>query len=353
MRPVLTREEMRAADAAALERVSHETLVTRAGTAVAHAALRMLGGAYGRRVVVVAGQGSNGADGRVAAVLMVRARMRVATGRPNPSEGRLAARVLEALPYRLTGAQTRAIEEIRADLCAPRRMLRLLQGDVGSGKTIVALIAMSHAVEAGRQAALMAPTEILARQHIERMTPLAEAAGLKLELFTGRDTPAQRREKLARLAGGEIDIAHRHARAVSGERRLPRSRARGGRRAASFRGPSASGAVGQGRGGRSPGHDRDADPALAGAHLFRRHGRLRARREAARPHADRHARDPARTARRRGGGDRAGGGRRRPRLLGLPAGGGQRGGRSGGGGSARRSAARLFRRRASASCMGG
>ncbi len=138
---------------------------------------------------------------------MVRARMRVATGRPSPSEGRLAARVLEALPYRLTGAQTRAIAEIRADLCAPRRMLRLLQGDVGSGKTIVALIAMSHAVEAGRQAALMAPTEILARQHIERMTPLAEAAGLKLELFTGRDTPAQRREKLARLAAGEIDIA--------------------------------------------------------------------------------------------------------------------------------------------------
>ena len=72
MRAVLTRDEMRAADAAALDTVSHETLVTRAGTAVAHAALRMLGGAYGRRVVVVAGKGSNGADGRVAASVLAR-----------------------------------------------------------------------------------------------------------------------------------------------------------------------------------------------------------------------------------------------------------------------------------------
>src|ERR1700760_1048883 len=86
-------------------------------------------------------------------------------------------------------------------------MIRLLQGDVGSGKTIVALMAMADAVEAGRQAALMAPTEILARQHFERMAPLAAAADLRLELFTGRDTPAQRREKLGRLVYGDIDIA--------------------------------------------------------------------------------------------------------------------------------------------------
>ena len=141
------------------------------------------------------------------ALLMVRARMREATGRPSRSEGRLAARVLEALPYALTGAQARAIAEIGADLAGPKRMIRLLQGDVGAGKTVVALIAMCHVVEAGRQAAMMAPTEILARQHIERMTPLAAAAGLRLELFTGRDTPAQRRDKLGRLAAGEIDIA--------------------------------------------------------------------------------------------------------------------------------------------------
>jgi len=139
------------------------------------------------------------------ALLVVRARLKVATGRPNPSQGRLAAQVLAALPYALTGAQTRAIAEIAADLAAPRRMIRLLQGDVGSGKTVVALIAMCHAVEAGRQAAMMAPTEILARQHLARMAPLA--TGLRLELFTGRDTPAQRRDKLARLAAGEIDIA--------------------------------------------------------------------------------------------------------------------------------------------------
>ena len=141
------------------------------------------------------------------ALLMVRARMRVALGRTRPSEGRLAALVLAALPYGLTGAQARAGEEIRADLAAPKRMIRLLQGDVGAGKTIVALLAMCHAVEAGGQAALMAPTEILARQHFERLGALAPAAGLRLELFTGRDTVSARREKAARLAAGEIDIA--------------------------------------------------------------------------------------------------------------------------------------------------
>ena len=101
----------------------------------------------------------------------------------------------------------RAIAEIRADLAAPKRMIRLLQGDVGSGKTIVALIAMAHVVEAGRQAALMAPTEILARQHFERMRRSARASGLRLALFTGRDTAATRRASLAALAAGEIDIA--------------------------------------------------------------------------------------------------------------------------------------------------
>ena len=141
------------------------------------------------------------------ALLMVRARMRDIAGRAQISEGRLAAQVLAALPFSPTAAQARAMAEIRADLAAEKRMIRLLQGDVGSGKTLVALVAMAHAVEAGGQAAMMAPTEILARQHFERIGPLAEAAGLRLELFTGRDTPAQRRAKLAKLAAGEIDIA--------------------------------------------------------------------------------------------------------------------------------------------------
>jgi ATP-dependent DNA helicase RecG len=141
------------------------------------------------------------------ALLMVRSRMRELPGRAQISAGRIAARLLASLPYQLTAAQARAVEEIRADLASPKRMIRLLQGDVGSGKTVVALIAMAHAVEAGRQAALMAPTEILARQHFERMGGLALEAGLRLELFTGRDTAAQRRDKLGRLVNGDVDIA--------------------------------------------------------------------------------------------------------------------------------------------------
>ena len=141
------------------------------------------------------------------ALLMVRARMRGLAGRSNASEGRVAGKIAAALPFALTGAQTKALGEIRADLAAPKRMLRLLQGDVGSGKTIVALLAMADVVEAGRQAALMAPTEILARQHFERMRPLAEAAGLRIAILTGRDKAAERRSALAALEQGEIDLA--------------------------------------------------------------------------------------------------------------------------------------------------
>jgi len=141
------------------------------------------------------------------ALLMIRARMRASVGRANAAEGRLARRVLESLPFSLTASQRRALAEIRADLAEPKRMLRLLQGDVGSGKTVVALSAMADVVEAGRQAALMAPTEILARQHFERIRPLAAAAGLRVALITGRDKAAERRQALAALAAGEIDVA--------------------------------------------------------------------------------------------------------------------------------------------------
>ena len=140
------------------------------------------------------------------ALALVRASLRRPQGRSNAGDGRLAGAILKAMPYALTGAQEKAAAEIRADLASDKRMLRLLQGDVGSGKTVVALLAMAGAVEAGRQAALMAPTEILARQHIERLRPLAEPAGLRLALMTGRDKAAERRATLAGLAAGEIDI---------------------------------------------------------------------------------------------------------------------------------------------------
>ncbi|WP_200348952.1 DEAD/DEAH box helicase, partial [Halochromatium glycolicum] len=107
--------------------------------------------------------------------------------------------------FELTGSQKQAIEAIRTDLRSPERMLRLLQGDVGSGKTLVALSAMADVTEDGGQAALMAPTEVLARQHFATIAPLAATAGLKAELFTGREGGGN--AKLAALAAGEIDIA--------------------------------------------------------------------------------------------------------------------------------------------------
>ncbi|PWB81233.1 MAG: ATP-dependent DNA helicase RecG [Methylocystaceae bacterium] len=140
------------------------------------------------------------------ALRLVRSRMRRAPGRENKGDGRLARRIEAALPFALTGAQQRALEEIRADLASPKRMLRLVQGDVGSGKTIVALLAMASVVECGRQAALMAPTEILARQHFERLQPLAEGAGMSIVLLTGRAKPSERARLRQTIADGGVDI---------------------------------------------------------------------------------------------------------------------------------------------------
>jgi ATP-dependent DNA helicase RecG len=137
---------------------------------------------------------------------LVRARVRRMSGRPLRAEGRLEARVRQALPYALTASQERSVAEIRADLESPERMLRLLQGDVGSGKTVVALLAMAHAVEAGGQAALMAPTEILARQHLATIAPIAEAAGLRAAILTGREKGRERAAVLEGLASGSIDV---------------------------------------------------------------------------------------------------------------------------------------------------
>jgi ATP-dependent DNA helicase RecG len=140
------------------------------------------------------------------ALALMRAKIRRAPGRASQGDGRIREKIAAALPFALTTSQTAAMAEIAADLGAPTRMLRLLQGDVGSGKTLVALFAMAAVVEAGRQGALMAPTEILARQHHQTLAKFGEAAGLRLALLTGRDTAASRGKTLAGLAEGSIDI---------------------------------------------------------------------------------------------------------------------------------------------------
>ena len=140
------------------------------------------------------------------ALALVRRDMRKVAGRAVTGDGRIMDRVTAALPFALTSSQTRAVDEIVRDMTAPERMLRLLQGDVGSGKTLVALLAMARAVEAGAQAAMMAPTEILARQHFATLEPLAKSAGLSITLLTGREKGKTRDAVLAGLAEGTTDL---------------------------------------------------------------------------------------------------------------------------------------------------
>ena len=137
---------------------------------------------------------------------LARADRRKLKGRSSVATGRLQSKVLAALPYRPTDAQARAVSEITEDMASPHRMTRLLQGDVGAGKTFVALSALLAAVEAGGQGVMMAPTEILARQHLIGLKPLAEAAGVVIEILTGRDKGKERVAKLAALASGDIQI---------------------------------------------------------------------------------------------------------------------------------------------------
>jgi ATP-dependent DNA helicase RecG len=140
------------------------------------------------------------------ALALIRSEMRRGLGRSSKGDGRLRLAIERALPFSLTGSQRKAIEEITADLASDTRMLRLLQGDVGSGKTIVALLAAAAVIEAGRQAAIMAPTEILARQHHARIAPLADAAGIRIEVLTGRERGPARARILEALAAGDIDL---------------------------------------------------------------------------------------------------------------------------------------------------
>src|SRR4030081_1443506 len=140
------------------------------------------------------------------ALALVRAQLRRPAGDRNAGDGHLRKKIIDALPYALTASQRAASAAISEDLRQPVRMLRLLQGDVGSGKTVVALLAAAAVTEVGKQAALMAPTEILARQHIKTITPLAERAGLTAAILTGREKGKERRDILGRLEAGEIDL---------------------------------------------------------------------------------------------------------------------------------------------------
>jgi len=141
------------------------------------------------------------------ALAIVRAQMKRLKGVPLKGDGSLRSQVLEALPFKLTNSQNFTISEIDADLAADHRMLRLLQGDVGSGKTVVALMAMLSAVEAGGQAVIMAPTEILSRQHMATISQMAEAAGIQPVLLTGRERGKKRDEILEKLKTGAARLA--------------------------------------------------------------------------------------------------------------------------------------------------
>ncbi|MFZ0809770.1 MAG: ATP-dependent DNA helicase RecG [Bradyrhizobium sp.] len=140
------------------------------------------------------------------ALALVRSQLRRPAGDRHAGDGHLRKKIIDALPYALTSSQREAAAAIADDLRQPLRMLRLLQGDVGSGKTVVALLAAAAVTEVGKQAALMAPTEILARQHIKTITPLAERAGLRGAILTGREKGKERRDILAGLEAGEINF---------------------------------------------------------------------------------------------------------------------------------------------------
>ncbi len=140
------------------------------------------------------------------ALALMRAHLGGRAGRSLRGTGQLGAMLRGALPWSLTAAQENAIAEIEADIAAPARMLRLLQGDVGSGKTIVAVFAMLTAVEAGAQACLMAPTELLTRQHEAVVAPLCRDAGVRVGFLSGREKGKSRRSILSELEAGAIDI---------------------------------------------------------------------------------------------------------------------------------------------------
>jgi len=140
------------------------------------------------------------------ALQLVRARRKSQSGRVLDGDGSRVARVLDAAPFAPTGAQTRAFEAIQADMRSSARMTRLLHGDVGAGKTFVAALAAAQAVEAGTQAAIMAPTEILARQHAKTLAQLLEPAGISVIALTGRDKGRNRQTLLEQMRSGDVQV---------------------------------------------------------------------------------------------------------------------------------------------------
>lgn len=131
---------------------------------------------------------------------------RKSKGTKNVGNEVLSTKIMKFIPFELTSAQKRVIQEIRKDMSQPFRMNRLLQGDVGSGKTLVAFLCMLTAIEAGGQAVIMAPTEILTKQHEDILRPLAAKAGINLESLSGRDKGKDRKSKIELIASGKIQI---------------------------------------------------------------------------------------------------------------------------------------------------
>ena len=137
---------------------------------------------------------------------LVRQRLRKVAGQPVHATGQVSRQILQALPFSPTNSQNAAVADILKDMAGEDRMLRLLQGDVGSGKTLVALMSMAAVIESGGQALLMAPTEILARQHHATISKFAASAGLGIEVLTGRTKGREREDILERIASGEAQI---------------------------------------------------------------------------------------------------------------------------------------------------
>lgn len=131
---------------------------------------------------------------------------RFLTGNVHDPPGELRRRLLASLPFALTAAQQRVIAEIREDMRKPRPMHRLLQGDVGSGKTLVAAFAVADAIEGGYQAAVMAPTEILAAQHAETFAQYLRPLGVRMVLLTSALSPKEHEEALAAIRAGEVQL---------------------------------------------------------------------------------------------------------------------------------------------------